>query len=108
MERGHPRLSGANPENKERNEIPSNSIHYDPSTVCYDVAEIMGGLYGPGFIGLKGAFSRAWVQQLHEDVMKAYQEALVRPNGAVGRGPKRHYVEIHPEDIHGFVDLAMH
>jgi ectoine hydroxylase-related dioxygenase (phytanoyl-CoA dioxygenase family) len=35
-------------------------------------------------------------------------DALNRPNGAVGRGPKRHYVEIHPEDIHGFVDLATH
>ncbi len=26
----------------------------------------------------------------------------------MGRGPKRHYVEIHPEDISGFVDMAMH
>jgi Phytanoyl-CoA dioxygenase (PhyH) len=74
----------------------------------YDVAQIMGGLYGPGFIALKGAFSREWVQQLDEDVAIAYKDALARPNGAVGRGPKRHYVEIHPEDIRGFVDLAMH
>jgi hypothetical protein len=68
----------------------------------------MGGLYGAGIIGLKGAFSRGWVQQLHEDVLAAYDEALRRPGGAVGRGPKRHYVEIHPEDIRGFVDLATH
>ncbi|HEX8656739.1 MAG TPA: phytanoyl-CoA dioxygenase family protein, partial [Hymenobacter sp.] len=27
---------------------------------------------------------------------------------ALGRGPKRHYVEIHPEGIRGFVDLATH
>jgi hypothetical protein len=74
----------------------------------YDVAQIMGGLYGDGFIGLKGAFSRDWVQQLHEDVLTAYEAALKRPGGAVGRGPKRHYVEIHPEDIRGFVDLATH
>jgi ectoine hydroxylase-related dioxygenase (phytanoyl-CoA dioxygenase family) len=26
----------------------------------------------------------------------------------VGRGPKRYYVEIHPEDLRGFVDLATH
>jgi ectoine hydroxylase-related dioxygenase (phytanoyl-CoA dioxygenase family) len=33
---------------------------------------------------------------------------LPRPGGAVGRGPKRYYVEIHPEEIRGFVDLATH
>jgi hypothetical protein len=74
----------------------------------YDVASIMGGIYGPGFIGLKGAFDREWVQELREDIEVAYESALKRPGGAVGRGPKRHYVEIHPEDIHGFVDLVSH
>lgn len=74
----------------------------------YDVAQIMGGLYGDGIIGFKNAFSSGWVQQLHEDIVAAYEDALKRPGGAVGRGPKRHYVEIHPEDIHGFVDLATH
>lgn len=74
----------------------------------YDAAAIMGGLYGDGFIAHKGAFSREWVTQLHEDVLVAYEDALKRPNGAVGRGPKRHYVEIHPEDIRGFVDLCTH
>ena len=72
----------------------------------YDVAEIMGGLYGDGIIGRKGVFARQWVQELHEDVVALYADALKRPGGAVGRGPKRHYVEIHPEDIRGFVDLA--
>ncbi|GAB4212847.1 MAG: phytanoyl-CoA dioxygenase family protein [Roseiflexaceae bacterium] len=74
----------------------------------YDIATIMGGLYGDGIIGLRGAFERAWVQQLGEDLAVAYREALARPNGTVGRGPKRHYVEIHPEDIRGFVDLVTH
>jgi hypothetical protein len=74
----------------------------------YDIAQIMGALYGDGFIALKGAFPREWVQQLDEDLSIAYQQALARPNGAVGRGPKRHYVEIHPEDIRGFIDLATH
>lgn len=74
----------------------------------YDVAQIMGGLYGDGIIGLKGAFSRAWAQQLHDDVTRLYAEALQRPGGALGRGPKRHYVEIHPENIRGFVELATH
>lgn len=75
---------------------------------AYDIAQIMGGLYGDGFIGLKGAFSRDWVQQLHEDVLALYEDALKRPGGAVGRGPKRHYVEIHPEGIRGFIELATH
>ncbi|MER3482306.1 MAG: phytanoyl-CoA dioxygenase [Meiothermus sp.] len=78
------------------------------STTQYDIAEIMGALYGDGILGLKGAFSREWVERLHEDLNVAYAEALKRPGGAVGRGPKRHYVEIHPEDIRGFVDLVTH
>ena len=85
--------------------IPDNIQFNEPA---FDIAQIMGGLYGDGFIGCKNAFSREWVQQLHEDVMIAYEDALKRPGGAVGRGPKRHYVEIHPEDINGFVDLATH
>ncbi|RYZ29788.1 MAG: phytanoyl-CoA dioxygenase [Chitinophagaceae bacterium] len=77
-------------------------------TPAYDAAQIVGGIYGDGIIGLKNAFSREWTLQLHEDVLAAYEEALKRPGGAVGRGPKRHYVEIHPEDIRGFIDLATH
>lgn len=68
----------------------------------------MGGLYGPGIIGLKGAFDRDWVAQLGEDLKILYEDALARPGGTVGRGPKRHYVEIHPEGIQGFVDLCTH
>ncbi|WP_214607056.1 phytanoyl-CoA dioxygenase family protein [Hymenobacter arizonensis] len=74
----------------------------------YDIAQIMSGLYGDGIIGLKGAFGREWVQQLGEDIARLYADALQRPGGALGRGPKRHYVEIHPESIRGFVDLATH
>lgn len=74
----------------------------------YDVAQIMGGLYGDGIIGLKGAFSREWARQLGEDIAVLYADALKRPGGALGRGPKRHYVEIHPENIRGFVELATH
>ena len=74
----------------------------------FDISGIMGGLYGPGIIGFKNAFSRDWVKQLNNDILELYEEALKRPGGAVGRGPKRHYVEIHPEDIHGFIDLVTH
>ncbi len=74
----------------------------------FDVATIMGSLYGDGILGQREAFSRQWVQQLGEDIDLLFHEALKRPGGAVGRGPKRYYVEIHPEDIRGFVDLATH
>jgi Phytanoyl-CoA dioxygenase (PhyH) len=73
-----------------------------------DVATIMGGLYGDGIIALKGAFTREWVDALHHDLEILFREALERPGGAVGRGPKRYYVEIHPERLRGFVDLATH
>ncbi|GGJ46734.1 phytanoyl-CoA dioxygenase family protein [Deinococcus roseus] len=74
----------------------------------YDTAEIMGALYGPGFAGLKSAFPVPWVDDLREDIERLYLEALQRPGGAVGRGPRRHYVEIHPEDIRGFLQLVTH
>jgi hypothetical protein len=79
-----------------------------PQPDGFDTAAIMGALYGDGIIGHKGAFPREWVEALHEDVRALYADALTRPGGAVGRGPKRHYVEIHPERIRGFVDLATH
>lgn len=74
----------------------------------FDVATIMGGLYGDGIIACKGAFTRQWAKELDEDLEVAFQAALKRKGGAVGRGPNRYYVEIHPEDIRGFVDLVMH
>jgi hypothetical protein len=78
------------------------------SSINYEISSIMGGLYGAGIIGLKNAFTKEWIKQLHQDIIVLYEDALKRPGGAVGRGPKRHYVEIHPEDIHGFLDLITH
>jgi len=74
----------------------------------YDVASIMGALYGDGILGLKGAFSREWAQELGEDIAVLFEEAMARPGGAVGRGPKRYYVEIHPERLRGFRELVTH
>lgn len=73
-----------------------------------DVASIMGALYGDGISGLKGAFERSWVERLGRDIAREYSLALERPRGAVGRGRNRHYVEIHPESLSGFVDLVSH
>jgi hypothetical protein len=61
-----------------------------------------------GIISCKGAFSRSWVQQVREDIDAAFEEARSREGGAVGRGPNRWYVEIHPEALRGFVDLVDH
>jgi hypothetical protein len=74
----------------------------------YDVASIMGGLYGDGIIACKAAFERDWVTRLGEDIDIAFDAAMKRPGGTVGRGPKRYYVEIHPEEIRGFMDLITH
>ena len=75
--------------------------------------EILAGaeidaLYRDGIVGRKGAFAREWVERLREDMERAFEAAIERPGGTVGRGPKRYYVEIHPEDVRGFVDLVTH
>lgn len=77
-------------------------------TLSFDTAAVMGALYGDGILGLKGAFERDWVQTLREDIEVLFAEALQRPGGAVGRGPKRYYVEIHPERVRGFLTLVTH
>jgi hypothetical protein len=61
-----------------------------------------------GITAQKGAFSREWAQQMGEDIEVAFAEARQREGGAVGRGPNRYYVEIHPEQLRGFVDLVTH
>jgi len=78
------------------------------ATAQYDAAAIMGGLYGGGIIGLKGAFTREWAETLREDIDQLFAEGLNRPGALVGRGPKRYYAEIHPERIRGFMDLVTH
>ena len=69
----------------------------------YDVATIMGSLYGDGIIACKGAFERAWVARLGQDIDTLFEEARRQPGGALERGPSRYYVEVHPERISGFV-----
>ena len=74
----------------------------------YDPAEIMGGLYGDGIIGLKGAFPPEWADSVREDIEQLFEEAMAAPHGALPRGPQRYYVEVQPERIRGFVDIATH
>ncbi|WP_236048716.1 phytanoyl-CoA dioxygenase family protein [Paractinoplanes ovalisporus] len=65
-------------------------------------------IYTDGITALRGAFSASWADTMREDIETAFAEAKDRPGGAVGRGPKRYYVEIHPEQLRGFVDLVTH
>lgn len=74
----------------------------------YDVAAIMGGLYGNGIIGLQGAFTPAWADRMREDIEALFAEAMAIPGGVLPRGPERFYVEVQPERIRGFVDIATH
>jgi hypothetical protein len=74
----------------------------------FDVAGELVTLNRDGIVGFKRAFSREWTERMREDMMAAFWDAIQRPGGAVGRGPRRWYVEVHPEAISGFVDLATH
>ena len=65
-------------------------------------------IYQDGITALRGAFSTEWADAMRADIETAFAEAIDRPGGAVGRGPHRYYVEIHPEQLRGFVDLVTH
>ncbi|MCU1669058.1 MAG: Phytanoyl-CoA dioxygenase [Blastococcus sp.] len=71
-------------------------------------AEQLEALRRDGVTAQKGAFSREWAQRMAEDIDAAFADARGREGGAVGRGPNRYYVEIHPEQLRGFVDLVTH
>src|SRR5215212_2948666 len=76
--------------------------------MALDIAPHADALSADGITGLAGAFSRSWAEQMREEMMTAFWAAIQRPGGAVGRGPRRWYVEVHPQQITGFVDLVTH
>ena len=73
-----------------------------------DVSADCETLYRDGIAALKSAFPRNWAERMREDMMTAFWEAIQRPGGAVCRGPRRWYVEIHPQAFSGFIDLCAH
>ena len=74
----------------------------------YDIAEIMGALYGDGIVALQGAFPPAFAESLHGQCLRLFDEASATEAGAVPRGPNRWYVEVQPERVEGFVKIASH
>lgn len=76
--------------------------------MTFDLEAQVRALRSEGITGLASAFSREFVEGVREDMMTAFWSAIQRPGGAVGRGPRRWYVEVHPQEIRGFVALATH
>ena len=73
-----------------------------------DVNDDVEVLYRDGIVARRGAFRPEVVLGVAADVDRAFREARERPGGVVGRGPNRFYSEVHPEQLHGFVDLVTH
>jgi len=73
-----------------------------------DRAAIEHALATDGITALRGAFSAEWADRMREDIEAAFAEAIDREGGAVGRGPNRYYVEIHPQQLRGFLDIVSH
>ena len=71
-------------------------------------AAVEQALHTDGIWGEKGALRRDWAGELGEDLAVLFQEAIRTPGGALGRGPRRYYVEIHPERLRGFAEVLTH
>lgn len=78
------------------------------SSPAFEPAPILGGLYGDGIISLKQAFTTAFADRMNSEIMALFAEARNVPGGALPRGPERWYVEVQPERISGFVEIATH
>jgi hypothetical protein len=79
-----------------------------PAAADTDVQAKRDTIYTDGIVGVPGAFPTEWADRLREDIEVAFAEARTREGGAIGRGPNRWYVEVHPEQIRGFLELVTH
>jgi Phytanoyl-CoA dioxygenase (PhyH) len=77
-------------------------------TPIYEPADIMAGIYGDGIIALVDTYSPSLIDGMRESIYKVYAEASQMQGGALPRGPARWYVEVAPEQISGFVEIASH
>ncbi|GAA2101829.1 hypothetical protein GCM10009801_75400 [Streptomyces albiaxialis] len=88
--------------------VPSSAGDASAPVGYAEVGDAVRALYTDGITARRGAFAPEWADRVREDIEQAFEEARQRPGGAVGRGPNRYYVEIHPEQLRGFVDLVDH
>jgi Phytanoyl-CoA dioxygenase (PhyH) len=96
-ERTHPKNSMAMAPHRSTENALLVSVDSDIQTLQRD-----------GIVAHKGAFAREFVEQMREDMMTAFWEAIQHPGRAVGRGPRRWYVEVHPQAISGFTEMVTH
>jgi len=73
-----------------------------------DFARLHDEIYGDGFAAMPGVLPLAWADRLAEDVNRQLVAALEVENGAgvAFRGWNRFYLELYPERISGFAELA--
>lgn len=75
---------------------------------AYEPADILGGIYGDGIISLAGAYNVSLIDGVRASISRLFAEARQTDDGALARGPQRYYVEVAPERIDGFVEIASH
>lgn len=77
------------------------SDHYEP-------ADILAGIYGDGVIALVDAYDVSLIDGMRASINRLYAQARQLADGALPRGPERWYVEVAPESIDGFIEIAAH
>ena len=68
----------------------------------------MAGIYGDGIISLPDAYDLTLIDGMRASIENLFAGACEIDGGALPRGPQRWYVEVAPEQIHGFVDIVSH
>ena len=61
-----------------------------------------------GVAGVPGAFSPDWAHRTLTDFTAIYGMQSKVDGGVVSRGRNRRYLAVHPEQLRGFVELALH
>jgi hypothetical protein len=74
----------------------------------YEPADIMEALYGDGIISQTGIYEVALIDRMRASIENLFTEVHQVEDGALPRGPERWYVEVAPESIDGFVEIASH
>lgn len=74
----------------------------------YETSEIMAGIYGDGIIALSNAYPPQLIDLMGASILTLFDAAQQMRDGTLPRGPNRYYVEVAPESIDGFLEIASH